>query len=70
MGLKIVVKNAIEAMDLKAQVQQVCGLNTFTWRFTPVVNNWLGNEIITPATVEFEFDDLKWETYFQLRWDR
>jgi len=70
MGLKITVKNSIDAMDLKAQVQQVCGLNTFTWRFTPVVNNWLGDEVITPATAEFEFDDPKWETYFQLRWAR
>ena len=68
MGLKITVKNAIEAMDLKAQVQKTCGLNTFTWRFTPVVNNWLGDEVITPATAEFKFDDPKWETYFQLRW--
>jgi hypothetical protein len=68
MGLKIVVANAVEAMDLKAQVQQVCGLNTFTWKFTPVVNNWLGDEVITPATVEFEFEDEQMTTYFQLKW--
>jgi hypothetical protein len=70
MGLKITVKNAVEAMDLKAQVQQVCGLNTFTWKFTPAVNTWLGDDVITPATVEFDFKDQQWETYFQLRWSK
>jgi hypothetical protein len=70
MGLTIIVRNAVEAMDLKAQVQQVCGLNTFTWKFTPVVNNWLGDEVITPASVEFEFTDARWETYFQLKWTK
>jgi len=68
MGLKIAVKNAVEAMDLKAQVQEVCGLGDFAWRFNPVVNSWLGDEVISPATVEFEFKDRQWETYFQLRW--
>jgi hypothetical protein len=70
MGLTIIVRNAAEAMDLKAQVQRVCGLNTFTWKFTPRVNNWLGDEIITPATVEFNFKDEQMATYFQLRWSR
>jgi len=68
MGLIVIVKNAMEAMDLKDQVQQVCAPGEFTWRFTPVVNTWLGDDVITPATAEFVFKDSKWETYFQLRW--
>ena len=40
----------------------------YTWRYTPQVNNWLGNEITTPGTVEFDFADEQWETYFRLRW--
>ena len=66
--MKVIVKNAVEAMDLKAQVQQVCGLNNFKWRFNPAVYNWLGDDVISPGTVEFEFDDEKWATYFQLKW--
>ena len=68
MGITVIVKNAVEAMDLKAQVQEVCGLNKFKWRFNPAVYNWLGNDVISPGTVEFEFDDVKLETYFQLKW--
>jgi hypothetical protein len=68
MGIKVIVKNAVEAMDLKAEVQEIHGLNHFRWRYTPPVNDWFGAEIVTPATVEFDFDDPKWETYFQLKW--
>ena len=66
--IKMVIKNSVEALDLKAQVEQVCGLNRFRWRYTPAVNDYFGAEQLTPGTAEFEFDDSKWETYFQLKW--
>ena len=69
MKLKVIVKNSVEALDLKAQVQEVCGLNQFLWRYTPAVSDWLSQEL-APATVEFEFKDPKWETYFELKWSR
>ena len=68
MVLTVVVRNAVEALDFKAQVEQVCKPGDFTWRYTPQVNNWLGDEIVTPGTVEFEFKDDQLRTYFQLRW--
>jgi hypothetical protein len=70
MGLKIVVKAAHEAFLYNDQIGEK-GLQRdedYTWRYTPQVNNWLGNEIITPGTVEFNFKDQQWETYFQLKW--
>jgi len=68
MMLIIIVKNAIEALSLKEQVEELCLEQDFTWRFTPAVNTWLGDEVITPATVEFDFKDEIWATYFQLKW--
>jgi hypothetical protein len=70
MGLKITVKTAHEAFLYNDQINDQ-GLRRdfdYTWRFTPAVNTWLGDETITPATVEFNFKDRQWETYFQLRW--
>jgi hypothetical protein len=68
MGMTVVVRNAADALVLKEQVDELCTKEDFTWRFTPQVNNWLGDEIITPGTVEFEFKDKQMETYFQLKW--
>jgi hypothetical protein len=68
MGLTILVRNAADALVFKEQVEELCTKNGFTWRYTPQVNNWLGDEIITPGTVEFNFADEKMATYFQLRW--
>ncbi len=70
MGLKIVVKTAHEAFLYNDQITDQ-GLQRgvdYTWRYTPQVNNWLGDETITPATVEFNFKDPQWQTYFQLKW--
>lgn len=70
MPLKIVVKNSSEAFTYKDQVTDQ-GLylgHDYTWRYTPAVNDYFGAEQLTPATVEFEFADPKWATYFQLRW--
>jgi hypothetical protein len=70
MGLKIVVRAAHEAFLYNDQIRDQ-GLHRdvdYTWRYTPQVNNWLGDEIITPGTVEFDFKDRQWETYFQLKW--
>jgi hypothetical protein len=70
MGLKMIIKNAQEAFVFNDQVVDL-GLRRdidYTWRYTPAVNSWLGDEVITPATVEFDFVDKRWETYFQLRW--
>ena len=68
--MTVVVRNSVDALDLKAQVEELCAKEDFTWRYTPQVNNWLGDEIITPGTVEFEFKDEQMATYFQLKWDR
>ena len=68
MGVTVVVRNAAEALVLKEQVEELCSKEDFTWRYTPQVNNWLGDEIITPGTVEFEFTDKQMATYFQLKW--
>jgi hypothetical protein len=70
MGLKIVVKTAHEAFLYNDQVvdQGLQRGEDYTWRFTPAVNTWLGDDVITPATVEFNFQDEQWTTYFQLRW--
>jgi hypothetical protein len=70
MGIKLTlpVRNAEDALVLKEQIEE--SYSDFTWRYTPQVNNWLGDEIITPGTVEFEFKDEKMATYFQLRWNR
>ena len=70
MGLKIVVKNSTEAFVYKDQVvdQGLYIDYDYTWKYTPAVNNWLGDKVLTPATVEFEFKDKQMETYFQLKW--
>ena len=70
MGLKIVVKTAHEAFLYNDQITDQglrCDLD-YTWRFAPAVNTWLGDDVITPATVEFDFKDQQWEIYFQLKW--
>jgi hypothetical protein len=72
MGLKIVVKTAHEAFLYNDQITDQ-GLRRdldYTWRFTPAANTWLGDETITPATVEFEFKNEQMATYFQLKWAR
>jgi hypothetical protein len=67
-GVKLIVpvRNAADALVLKEQVEEF--YLDFTWRYTPQVNNWLGDEIITPGTVEFDFADEQMATYFQLKW--
>lgn len=70
MGLKMVVSTAHEAFLLNDQIMDQ-GLRRdydYTWRYTPAVTSWLGDEVVTPATVEFNFKDEQWATYFQLRW--
>jgi len=72
MGLKITVKTAHEAFLYNDQITDQ-GLRRdldYTWRFTPAVNTWLGDDVITPATVEFDFKDEQWATYFQLKWTK
>jgi hypothetical protein len=69
MGLKITVNNYNTVWLYKEQVD-AHGLRVdqdYTWRYTPAVNDWLSAPI-TPATVEFEFRDAQWETYFNLKW--
>ena len=70
MKVKMIVKTAHEAFLLKDQVE-LEGLRTgvdYRWRYTPAVYNWLGDETVTPGTVEFDFCDDRWVTYFQLKW--
>ena len=66
MKLTVLVRNAADALLLKEQVEE--SYLDFTWRYTPQVNNWLGDEIITQGTVEFNFADEQMATYFQLKW--
>jgi len=69
MGLKITVNNYNQVWIYKEQVDAQ-GLEVdqdYTWRYTPAVTDWLSAPI-APATVEFDFKDQQWETYFQLRW--
>jgi hypothetical protein len=68
MGIKITVNNYNEIWVYKDSVdaQGLQADQDYTWRYTPAVNDWLRS--IAPATVEFEFEDQQWETYFQLRW--
>ena len=68
MGMIVIVRNAADALVLKEQVEELCSKDDFTWRYVPQVNNWLGDEIITPGTVEFEFKDKQMATYFRLKW--
>jgi hypothetical protein len=70
MKLTVPVRNAADALVLKEQVE-LEGLRTgidYRWRYTPPVNNWVGDETITPGTVEFNFENAQWATYFQLKW--
>lgn len=70
MPLKITVRDSNEAFGLKMEVDRH-GLRPdagYTWRYTPAVNDYFGATVLTPATVEFEFQDPQWATYFQLRW--
>ena len=70
MSLKVVIKNSSEAFTYKDQVTDQ-GLHLehdYTWRYTPAINDYFGAEQLVPATVEFEFVDPKWTTYFQLKW--
>jgi hypothetical protein len=69
MGLKIVVNSYAAVWLYKEQVDEQ-GLKTdrdYTWRYIPATNDWLSSPI-SPATVEFDFQDRQWETYFQLKW--
>jgi hypothetical protein len=70
MGLKIIVNNAHEALILNEQVQEMCSSTDYSWKYTPAINSWLGDETLSPATAEFSFKDAQWATYFQLRWSK
>lgn len=69
MGLKIIVKDSNEAFGLKMQVDQhgLRPYNGYTWQYTPAVRDYFGG-VEEVATVEFDFEDPKWATYFQLQW--
>jgi len=66
----MIVKNAQEAFVFNDQIidQGLRKDTDYTWKYTPAVNSWLGDEVVMPATVEFEFKDPQWATYFQLKW--
>ena len=66
----MILTNAHEAF-IKNDKVELEGLSTdadYRWRYTPAVHNWLGDETVTPGTVEFDFKDARWVTYFQLKW--
>ena len=63
------VKDTGEAFGYKMEVDRH-GLRPghgYTWKFNPAVIEYYG-EVTEEAQVEFEFDDDKWATYFQLKW--
>ena len=67
--MKIPVNNYNTVWLLKEQVDSM-GLrhdHDYTWRYTPAVTDWLSTPM-TRATVEFNFVDKQWETYFELKW--
>ena len=33
--MTVIVRNAVEALDLKSQVEEMCARSDFTWRYTP-----------------------------------
>lgn len=70
MGLKITVKDSVEAFGLKMEIDRH-GLRPgagYTWRYTPA--DYFGDIADDPDVniVEFEFDNDKWATCFQLKW--
>jgi hypothetical protein len=70
MKIKMIVTTAHQAYLFKDQIE-LEGLRTdadYHWRYTPPVHTWLGDETVTPGTVEFDFQDDRWATYFQLKW--
>ena len=72
MELKIVVKDYNEAYGLKMEVDRykLRPNAGYTWKYTPVERDIYGCIVSmnNEPMVEFEFDDSKWATYFQLRW--
>ena len=67
--MKIPVNNYSMVWALKEVVDSM-GLQhdrDYTWRYTPAVTDWLSSPL-TPANVEFVFQDKQWETYFELKW--
>ena len=71
MKIKMMVKNSNEAYGYKMEVDRH-GLRPdagYTWCYTPAVVEYYG-EVTEEAHVDFEFDDPKWATYFQLKWQK
>ena len=69
MKITVFVKDSSEAYGLKMEIDRH-GLRPdhgYTWKFNPAVIEFYG-EVAIPAQVEFDFDDPKWATYFQLKW--
>ena len=63
------VKDTGEAFGYKMEVDRH-GIRPgagYTWKFNPAVIEYYG-EVTEEAYVEFEFDDPKWATYFELKW--
>jgi hypothetical protein len=70
MKIKMTVTTAHQAYLFKDQIESE-GLQAdadYRWRYTPAVHTWLGDETVTPGTVEFDFQNDQWATYFQLKW--
>ena len=64
----LAIKNATEALELRQQVG-AAGLiihKDYTWCYHPKDDWDYAN--VTIATVEFNFTNPTWETYFQLKW--
>ena len=69
MKLLVNVTNAPEALELNLQVLSHGLLNDvdYTWTYTPKREDWM-NGVQTPGTVEFDFADAQWATFFGLKW--
>ena len=64
------VKDITEALFFKNSIES-SGLHhgvDYTWRYTPKISSWLGDEVVRPATVDFDFEDDSMATFFRLRW--
>ena len=61
------VKDITEALFFKNSIES-SGLHhgvDYTWRYTPKISSWLGDEVVRPATVDFDFEDdflIFWDT--------
>jgi hypothetical protein len=64
------IKNITEALTFKDGIES-SGLHhgvDYHWKYIPKISSWLGDEVVRPASVEFDFVDDSMATFFRLKW--